>query len=310
MSPQRPPRIIFLGMEGDFSLPSLRALLKHDIEVSAVVIPAQQVPDYELQPVRQREQPHLTHAVLPLLHASIVQLAWEQGIPVWEVGRMSDPEVISILARYEPDIICVACFSQRIPRAILDLPRLGCLNVHPSLLPANRGPVPLFWTFHEGCQRTGVTIHLMNAVMDGGAILTQEVINVPDGISYAQLEALCAMRGGELLVRTVQDLYKGIVRRIPQDETKSSYHVFPSNGDFVVYPCKWTARHAYNFICGLAHWGEPIQLYVDGKYLPVQEATAYRLEDVDNIPSEPGRGSWVRCKVGWVRVVHSPDART
>src|SRR5204862_1767507 len=112
-------------------------------------------------------------------------------------------------------IICVACFSQRIPRIILDLPRLGCLNVHPSLLPANRGPVPLFWTFREGHQQTGVTIHLMNEGMDTGDILAQEPIEVPSGISYAQLELQCATLGGKLLARTVWVSYRGLAIRVP-----------------------------------------------------------------------------------------------
>src|SRR5215471_6713061 len=176
----RSPRAIFLGMPGNFSHPPLRALLEAGIEVCAVVVPAPLSPMQDLPAIRRREQPQESRSVLPVLESplynSILQLAWERQIPVWEVHRLSDPETINVLVAYQPDVICVACFSQRIPRTVLDIPRLGCLNVHPSLLPANRGPEPLFWTFREGSQHTGLTIHLMDEGMDTGPIVAQEVV--------------------------------------------------------------------------------------------------------------------------------------
>lgn len=251
------PRVLFLGMPGNFSYPPLRTLIEGGCEICAVVVP---IPEGLLQhlPAIHRREPPKVRAGLPLLITNIVQFAWERQIPVWEVSRLSDPQTISLLAEYQVDVICVACFSQRIPREILDLPRLGCLNVHPSLLPANRGPVPLFWTFRKGEGQTGVTIHLMDEGMDSGDILAQEGIEVPDGISYAQLEFQCAVLGGKLLTRAVWDLSRGCAVRLPQDEAKSSYHAFPTTEDFLV-PAEWNARRVSNFMHGLADWGEPLK---------------------------------------------------
>src|SRR5579884_1196009 len=232
------PRVLFFGMQGNFSYPPLQALLDSGIEVCAVIIPTTQTPGIELPAIRKHEQPRGARTMLPLLHSSlhtsILQLASQHNIAVWEVHRLLNPQTISILADYQADIICVACYPQRIPRAILNLPRLGCLNVHPSLLPANRGPVPLFWAFREGCQQTGVTIHFMDEGIDTGDILAQEPIDVTSGISYTQLELQCAALGGKLLARSVWDIYKGIAAPVPQDEARSSYHPFPSEEDFVV----------------------------------------------------------------------------
>jgi methionyl-tRNA formyltransferase len=296
------PRVLFLGVQNDFSYPCLCALLDNSIEVCAVVIPASPVPGLDLPSIRQREQPRIRHSFLPTLHSSLLQLAWSRHIPVWEVQSISDSRAVSVLAAYRPDIICVACFPQRIPRAVLDLPRLGCLNVHPSLLPANRGPVPLFWTFREGHEQTGVTIHLMNEALDSGDILAQGRIDVLDGISYAQLESQCALRGGELLASTVWDLYNGNSVRVPQDETKSSYHPFPSAKDFIVHVDAWSARHVYNFLCGLANWGEPFILEGAGKYIFVKRALAYSNEEKNNIPTDSSSEMWIPCKEGWVKV--------
>src|SRR5579859_2215476 len=214
----RSPRVLFLGMQGNFSHPPLRALVEAGIEVCAVVIPAASSPMQDQPAIRRREQPHTSRSMLPVLQsslqASILQLAWKRQIPVWEVHRMNDPETINVLIGYQPDVICVACFSKRIPRVILDIPRFGCLNVHPSLLPANRGPEPLFWTFREGSQLTGVTIHLMDEGMDTGPIVAQEVIDIPDGINYAELETQCAELGGKLLAHSILDLYNGIAEPV------------------------------------------------------------------------------------------------
>ncbi len=194
-SARRPPRALFFGMQGNFSAPVLIALLNGGIEVAAVIVPASPIPGSRPPAIKRLERPHIVRTMLPLasssLHSSIVQTAWIREIPVWEIHRLANPETVATLTAYQPDVICVACFSLLIPRVIIDLPPLGCLNVHPALLPANRGPVPLFWTFREGHETTGVTIHFMDEHMDSGDILAQESLQVPDGISYDHLESQC-----------------------------------------------------------------------------------------------------------------------
>ena len=323
---QRPaPRAIFFGMLGSFSLPSLQALLTGGVDVCAIVLPPSHKQAENALAISRRELFRPARSLLPVvdssLHANIVQLASEQQIPVWEVQRLADPLALATLAAYDPDVICVACFSQRIPRPVLDLPRFGCLNVHPSLLPANRGPVPLFWTFHEGATHTGVTIHLMDEAMDSGDMLAQERIEIPDGMSYARLEAQCAALGGQLLANCVWKLAQGQVVRVPQDEKESSHHPFPSDDDFIIPVAEWSARHVYNFICGLADWSEPITLQVGKERFIVQQEISYSPDVLtdeqwqqsgnngNNRQDEQGKAYywvgkelWVRCNDGWVVV--------
>jgi methionyl-tRNA formyltransferase len=297
------PRVLFLGMRGNFSPPPLLALLEHGIEVCAVVIPSQ-YPGPDQPAIQRLEQTSKSRSMLPLLnssvHTSILQIATERQIPIWEVSHLSHQETGAVLSSYQPDAICVACFSLRIPHAILKIPRFGCLNVHPSLLPANRGPEPLFWTFREGLQQTGVTIHMMGEGMDTGDIVVQKAIEIPDGISYAQLEARCATLGGGLLARSVWDLYKGLATPVKQDETKTVHHPFPSVDDFVVNTAEWDAQHVYNFICGIASWGEPITLQVSNTSIRVKEAISY--SHMSCAYSQLGEEFWIPCRVGSVRV--------
>jgi methionyl-tRNA formyltransferase len=260
--------------------------------------------------------------VLPLANTgslySIAHIAWKQHIPVWEVQSLSHPEVVRTLADYQPDMLCVACFSLRVPSSLLALARLGGLNVHPSLLPTNRGPVPLFWTFREGNATTGVTIHLLSEGMDSGDILAQETLAVPEGVSYAELEALCAQRGAMLLAHTVWKWYKGKITPMPQDERYASYYSFPTEKDFIVDAALWSGRHLYNFIRGVGHWDQPITLVTGGQRVIVREVIAYsyrtattrtettaetNAKDATDRVSGKECGITIPCKDGYVSVV-------
>ena len=297
------PRALFLGMAGNFSPPALLALLNGGIDVRAVVLPA-----LNLQPgqpaLRLVEPPLKARPMLPVLqsslHTSIVTIAWKQHIPVWEVASMSATETINLFTQYQADILCVACFSLYIPRTILAIPRLGCLNVHPSLLPANRGPDPLFWTFHDGHHETGVTIHRMDEGLDSGPIVAQEKITVPDGIPYRQLEDGCAALGGKLLARSLWQLYQGTATLTPQDETKSSYLPMPTGKDYVVNASEWKARRVYNFIRGVASQSQPVTLVVDGHSIRAVDTTSYSHKSIESNTSIDSIK--VRCMDGWVMI--------
>lgn len=307
----RPPRVIFLGMQSNFSHPSLRALLAANIEVCAVVMPAAES-GVGVPALRHLEPPGRRRVLLPVnqssLHISVQQLAQERAIPLWEASRLADPSVVELFNGYQADLICVACFSRLIPRAILDIPRLGCLNVHPSLLPANRGPEPLFWTLRLGHERGGVTIHLMDEGLDSGAIVVQEAFDLPEGIPYAELEERAADLGGALLVQAVDALYRGRAQPRPQDEDQSSSYPYPSSqcgrDDFIIYPTRWDARHVYNFICGVKNWGEPLLLVADSQLtLEVEDVLAYSYKPNDLRLLTNERDAWpVRCKSGKVVV--------
>jgi methionyl-tRNA formyltransferase len=301
-----------MGMSGSFSHPSLLALLESGVDVCAVVLPAR-VNDASLPSMGRLEPPVKARAMLPVLssslHTTITRIAWERSIPVWEVQRMSDPETRAVYASYMPDAYCVACFSLYIPRNILDIPRLGCLNVHPSLLPANRGPDPLFWTFRNGDEQTGVTIHLMDEGLDTGPIVAQERIDVPDGIRYVELEAQCAELGGRLLARSLWERYCGTARLTPQDESQSSYLPMPTTDEYVVPVAAWTARRVYNFVRGVATKEHPVTLLVDGRELRVANAISYSHKDTDSnssdliVESSAEKDTRVMCEDGWVRVL-------
>jgi methionyl-tRNA formyltransferase len=292
-------KVLFLGTAGAFSAPPLKALLEAGIPVCAVVMPSTRGPDAPpaiKAPERRR---------LPMAHAfterAIAQIAWEQQIPVVEIGRLSRPDALDMLASFQADALCVACFPQRVPRPLLCLP-LGALNLHPSLLPAYRGPAPGFWVLRNGEQFTGATVHLMNERFDAGAILLQAAFEIPEGITSEALEQRCAEVGAPLMVRALRMLAAGTAQPIPQDEQRASYYSWPREADFVV-PTTRPARWAFNFIRGVASWEWLPELHIGTDRFAIREALDYQPEAVLGHPlMRQGQELWAQCAPGVLHV--------
>ena len=281
----RPLNIIYFGLSGAFSGPPLEALIEAGFAIRAIVLPALSssgsgptvTPPYTWFSLPSPPLATRRHS-LPLLgmtpKRTIVQIATDHLIPVLEISRLRDPATLSALAGLEPDILCVACFSQRIPREILHLPRLGSLNVHPSLLPDNRGPDPLFWTFWRGDTSTGVTIHLIDEGIDTGPIVVQECIEVPPGISEAALEQECATVGGSLLIHAIRGLDAASINPTLQNESLASTYPWPTTDDYSITPDR-PARWAYNFACGIAKRVPSISIITPEQVFRLSAALGY-----------------------------------
>jgi methionyl-tRNA formyltransferase len=209
------------------------------------------------------------------METTIDDLVAGAGIPLLAIREPGHPAVVAAIRELAPAVIVVACFPWLVPRAVRELPPLDCLNVHPSLLPAGRGPDPIFWTFRRGEESTGTTIHQLTGRFDAGSIVRQQAIAVPDGIRAPDLEQRLAEMGGELLVAALGDLTAGPptlhLRR--QDERAATSAPFPTDEDFTV-PTDRSAKWAFNFVRGVAPLGYPLILEVDetGQRWPIRDA--------------------------------------
>ncbi len=253
----RPPlRVLYFGMVGELSLAPLHALLAAGVEICGVVVPAAAVKAGAARPAIERLEPPAASPlpmIDPFFAPTIVQLAWETAIPVYELRRPAARESQEALAARRPDLACVSCFSMRLPSSLLSLPRHGFLNLHPSLLPAYRGPDPLFWILHEGERSGGVTVHWMDEGLDTGPIALQETVPLEDGLSGEAIEARHAAAGGHLLAQAIELLARGALPRRPQGEEGSRYPR-PQRADYRL-DARWSARRAFNFMRGTAARG-------------------------------------------------------
>jgi methionyl-tRNA formyltransferase len=295
------PSVVYLGMSGALSSLPLSALLEAGFPVRAVVTPtfagvSPPAPTAPSPAVPRREVPLLA-PVAP----TIRRLAADHAIPLVEVADLHASATYDALASYAPDAICVSCFPWRLPPAILRLPRLGCLNVHPSLLPDNRGPDPLFWTFRRGDATTDVTIHLMDEGFDTGPVLEQGSISVPDGISEALLERTCAEIGARLLVEALAALATGAAQPQSQDESRATRYPPPTPDDYHITPDR-PARWAYNFACGLIGRGQPILIMAPSAAFRLRAPVGYAEDEALDRPWRlDGEILALRCAPGVFR---------
>ena len=146
---------------------------------------------------------------LALQPTPVKQAALEAGIPVDQPAKARDPVFIERLRSLSPDVMVVAAYGQLLPQALLDVPRLGCLNVHTSLLPAYRGAAPIQWALADGLQETGVTLMRMDAGLDTGPIVTTATTAIHDADTGQTLHDRLADLGGDLLIRSLPDYLDG-----------------------------------------------------------------------------------------------------
>jgi methionyl-tRNA formyltransferase len=205
---------------------------------------------------------------------SIASLARLHNIPLIKLSGLWS-EGVDQIAEYSPDIIIVSCFARRLPDSVLSIPDVGCFNLHPSLLPAYRGPVPLFWQFRAGVEAFGITLHRMSSQLDAGNIVAQTTVVVPDGFSCQQANVLLAEAGSELLVQTLSNFRGDELTGSPQDEHYASYQGFPSPSDYAV-SADWSAKRLYNFICATRDRGMPYPCQLESRVYCLLEVDAWQ----------------------------------
>jgi methionyl-tRNA formyltransferase len=200
-----PWRLVFMGTP-DFAGPSLTALAESDDEVLWVVCQ----PDRPQGRGRQVAAP------------PVKTLALELELPVRQPESVRDSSVAERLAGAAPDLLVVVAFGQLLPSRLLAIPRVGVLNVHPSLLPAHRGPAPINWAIIKGDTETGVTTMFLDEGVDTGPILLSRKVPISETETAGELHDRLAVLGAELLLETIQGLKKQTVQPHPQPEEGAS----------------------------------------------------------------------------------------
>jgi methionyl-tRNA formyltransferase len=272
-----PLRILFLGLPAGVSALVLRKLLGEPHRIVGVVVPASSVPHLLLrkfQPVTCLEPHNDISLILDGVReeSNTLSVAWSAGLPIWAINDFNDSDTKSLLDALDIDVACVACYTHRIPPAILQLPRFGFLNMHPSLLPAYRGPVPRFWQLRDGAT-TGITIHYLDEGLDTGDIVVQARVDLPEGIDGPDVDRRLTLSGFDLLQGVLQDLSLGVFARRPQPEG-GTYFGIPGSDDFFL-STEWPARQAFNFMRGTADWNFPYLVAVAARAVWLDHTTGY-----------------------------------
>jgi len=230
-------RIVFMGTP-DLACASLEALLAR---------PGFQIVGVVTQPDRPKGRE------LRLQPPPVKEFALGSHLQVLQPERARNEDFISELRRLAPELIVVAAYGQILPKAILDLPRFGCINVHTSLLPKYRGAAPIQWAILNGDAVTGVTIMKMDVGMDTGDILTAENTAIGDEDNGETLHDRLAGLGASLLVKTIPEYVAGSIQPRPQPGEGASYapKIKKEHG---LIDWRQPARTIWNRVRGLVPW--------------------------------------------------------
>ncbi|MCC5899714.1 MAG: methionyl-tRNA formyltransferase [Phormidium sp. BM_Day4_Bin.17] len=214
--------LIFLGTP-QFAVPSLKTLIQQPgMEVLAVVT----------QPDKRRGRGKT------LIPSPVKAVAVEAGIPVWQPQKIKkDVETLDKLRNSQADFFVVVAYGQILSQEILEMPRLGCINGHGSLLPKYRGAAPIQWCLYHGEPQTGMTTMQMDVGMDTGAMLLKSCLDIHLLDNAWDVAARLAQDCGSLLIETLQGLEAGTLQATPQEDEAATYARLIEKSD---YELDWT----------------------------------------------------------------------
>ncbi len=220
-----------------------------------------------------------------------------------------DHRIATALKKLAPDVICVSAFPWILAAPILESAALAAVNVHPSLLPRHRGPVPLFWVYYHDDRQSGVTVHLMNERADSGAILAQEAFELPRGFAVERLHARNAKVGAGLLLQVLEKLEAGCTEPSPQDETLMTQAPRVKPTGAMVNFAEWPVERVWHFLSGLCpRFHEPLR-DATGKTVEYASVRGYE-EGAPGFPAgsvtRAAHGWTLHCRNGFVQLGNAP----
>ena len=229
-------KVVFMGTP-DIAATCLKQILADGFQVVAVYT----------QPDRPKGRG------MKMVYSPVKEVALAEGIPVYQPENFRDEEAVQTLAALQPDVIAVVAYGRILPQKVLDIPKLGCVNIHASLLPQYRGSAPYQWAVLDGLKETGVTAQHMAAKMDAGDIIDVAKTPIGENETAGELLDRLAVLGAELLSRTLTKFQNGTAVGTPQDESRVS---FAPMLDKSMCPIDWSkpAQKVHDHVRGLHPW--------------------------------------------------------
>jgi len=253
--PSEPLRIVYAGTP-EFAVPALQALIDSPHEVVAVYT----------QPDRPAGRGRKLRA------SPVKQLALAHDLPVEQPTSLRDEQAQAHLADLRPDLMVVAAYGLILPKAVLETPRLGCINIHASLLPRWRGAAPIQRAILAGDRETGVTIMQMDEGLDTGAMLLKRALPIAEDDTAASLHDRLAVLGAEALMEALPGIMDGSLEAIPQNEAEATYAAKLDKAEARI-DWQQPAEHIARQVRAFNPW--PVaQAELDGQPLRIWEARA------------------------------------
>ena len=283
-------KIVFMGTP-DFAEKSLEAVYNAGHEILAVVT----------NPDRPKGRG------MKMVASPVKEFAVSKNLKIYQPEKVrKNVEFIEEIKKLEPDVICVVAYGKILPKEILEIPKLGCINVHGSLLPKYRGSAPIQWAVINGEKVTGVTTMYMDVGMDTGDMILKEETEIAPDETTGELWDRLAKIGADLLVKTLEQIENKTAPRIPQGEDFSMAPMLDKEMSKIDWESK-TAQEIKNLVRGL----NPIMgtyAYLNGKKIKIWKVDVVKAnsEDTKNgtvLKSDSKDGLYIKAKDGVIKVL-------
>ncbi len=258
-------KVVFMGTP-DFSVPTLEKIIEAGHEVIGVVT----------QPDKAKGRGK------KVVYSPVKEKALEHNLPVYQPRRAREPEFIEQMQALNPDIMIVVAFGQILPKAILDIPKYGCVNVHASLLPKYRGAAPIQWAVINGDAVSGVTTMQMDVGLDTGDMLLKAEVPLAEDETGGSLFDKLSTLGGELLIETMKKIETGDIHPEKQDDSQAGEYARTLDKALGNVDFSMSAAAIERLIRGLNPWPSAYTFY-NGKTMKLWKA-----EVVSGTDAKPG----------------------
>ena len=284
-------RVVFMGTP-DFSVPTLEKIIEAGHKVIGVVT----------QPDKAKGRGK------KVLFPPVKEKALEHNLPVYQPKRAREPEFIEQMRELNPDVMVVVAFGQILPKALLDIPKYGCVNVHASLLPKYRGAAPIQWAVIRGEKVSGVTTMQMDVGLDTGDMLMKTEVALAEDETGGSLHDKLSVLGGELLIETLKGLEAGTIQPEKQDDSQTGEYARMLDKALGKVDFSMPAEEIERLIRGLNPWPSAYTFY-NGKTMKLWKAKVVSA-DADGEAAAPGqilsvdkKGFTVQTGAGALRIL-------
>lgn len=283
-------KILFMGTP-DFAKQSLEAVYNAGYEILGVVT----------NPDRPKGRG------MKMVASPVKEYAVSKELDIYQPEKVkNNTEFIDKVKSLKPDVICVVAYGKILPKEILEIPRLGCINVHGSLLPQYRGAAPIQWAVINGDKKTGITTMYMDVGMDTGDMILKEEVEIGPDETTGELWDRLSKIGGQLLVKTLQQIENGTAPRTQQGDDFSMAPMLDKEMSKIDWNNK-SANEIKNLVRGL----DPIMgtySYLDGKKIKIWKVDVLPTDDsnVENgtvVKADSKEGLYIKAKDGIIKVL-------
>ena len=295
-------RILFMGTP-DFAEVSLRAIYNAGYDIIGVVT--------------NQDKPK--GRGMKLVASPVKEFAIKNSIPIYQPLKIrNNTDFIEEVKKLNPDVICVVAYGKILPKELLEIPKLGCINVHGSLLPKYRGAAPIQWAVLNGDKTTGITTMYMDEGMDTGDMILKQEVEIGEDETTGELWNRLSIIGGELLMKTLEKIKDGTAQRIKQEGEFSSAPMLDKSIAKIDWKKK-TAKEIKDLVRGLNPIMGAYSFFKDKKikFWKVQNIAfedfcfdkKFELEELkrmDNgivIISDEKEGLYIKCIEGIIKVI-------